>query len=223
MENASNRIALTGALDTLPEYSHTNHDRNFYRLTLCVERLSGAVDLLPVLAAEDVLNEADLFRGERIAITGQVRSFNNRAPEGRRLIISVYAETLTTTDQPAQNDVSLTGSVCKPPIYRRTPLGREICDVMLAVPRPYRRTDYIPCILWAEARRRRQAPFPARSSMSRAACKAGTTSRSSTARASPARPTSSLSRRRNFWRSRIFRNKKIFQKPCNPSPVFSSG
>ena len=124
MENAANRIALTGALDTLPEYSHTNHDRNFYRLTLCVERLSGAVDLLPVLAAEDVLNEADLFRGERIAITGQVRSFNNRAPEGRRLIISVYAETLTTTDQPAQNDVSLTGSVCKPPIYRRTPLGR---------------------------------------------------------------------------------------------------
>ena len=150
MENAANRIALTGALDTLPEYSHTNHDRNFYRLTLCVERLSGAVDLLPVLAAEDVLSEADLFRGERIAITGQVRSFNNRAPEGRRLIISVYAETLTTTDQPAQNDVSLTGSVCKPPIYRRTPLGREICDVMLAVPRPYHRTDYIPCILWGK-------------------------------------------------------------------------
>ena len=186
MENAANRIALTGALDTLPEYSHTNHDRNFYRLTLCVERLSGAVDLLPVLAAEDVLNEADLFRGERIAITGQVRSFNNRAPEGRRLIISVYADTLTTTDQPAQNDVSLTGSVCKPPIYRRTPLGREICDVMLAVPRPYHRTDYIPCILWG------------RSSMSRAVCKAGTTSKSSTARASPARPTSSLSRRRSF-------------------------
>lgn len=195
MENAANRIALTGALDTLPEYSHTNHDRNFYRLTLCVERLSGAVDLLPVLAAEDVLNEADLFRGERIAITGQVRSFNNRAPEGRRLIISVYADTLTTTDQPAQNDVSLTGSVCKPPIYRRTPLGREICDVMLAVPRPYRRS---PASSGAEARRRRQAPFPGRSSMSRAVCKAGTTSRSSTARASPARPTSSLSRRRNF-------------------------
>ena len=148
MENAANRIALTGALDTLPEYSHTNHDRNFYRLTLCVERLSGAVDLLPVLAAEDVLSEADLFRGERIAITGQVRSFNNRAPEGRRLIISVYAETLTTTDQPAQNDVSLTGSVCKPPIYRRTPLGREICDVMLAVPRAFQRADYLPCILW---------------------------------------------------------------------------
>ena len=123
MENAANRIALTGALDTLPEYSHTNHDRKFYRLMLAVERLSGAVDLLPVLAAEDVLEQADLFCGERIAVTGQLRSFNNRAPEGRRLIISVY---------------------------RRTPLGREICDVMLAVPRPYRRTDYIPCILWGK-------------------------------------------------------------------------
>ena len=157
MENAANRIALTGALDTLPEYSHTNHDRNFYRLTLCVERLSGAVDLLPVLAAEDVLNEADLFRGERIAITGQVRSFNNRAPEGRRLIISVYAETLTTTDQPAQNDVSLTGSVCKPPIYRSTPFGREICDMMLAVRRAFGKSDYIPCIAWG-----RNAQYAAR-------------------------------------------------------------
>ena len=113
-----------------------------------------------MLAAEDVLNEADLFRGERIAITGQVRSFNNRAPEGRRLIISVYAETLTTTDQPAQNDVSLTGSVCKPPIYRRTPLGREICDVMLAVPRPYRRTDYIPCILWGRSAQEAASALP---------------------------------------------------------------
>ena len=160
MENAANRIALTGALDTLPEYSHTNHDRNFYRLTLCVERLSGAVDLLPVLAAEDVLNEADLFRGERIAITGQVRSFNNRAPEGRRLIISVYADTLTTTDQPAQNDVSLTGSVCKPPIYRRTPLGREICDVMLAVPGRTAARTTSPASSGAEARRRAASALP---------------------------------------------------------------
>ena len=148
MENAANRIALTGALDTLPEYSHTNHDRKFYRLMLAVERLSGAVDLLPVLAAEDVLEQADLFCGERIAVTGQLRSFNNRAPEGRRLIISVYAETFTTTDAPAQNEVCLEGAICKPPIYRRTPLGREICDVMLAVARPSRRADYIPCILW---------------------------------------------------------------------------
>ena len=130
MENAANRIALTGALDTLPEYSHTNHDRKFYRLMLAVERLSGAVDLLPVLAAEDVLEQADQFCGARIAVTGQLRSLNK--------------------DAPAQNEVCLEGAVCKPPVYRRTPIGREICDVMLAVPRPYRRTDYIPCILWGK-------------------------------------------------------------------------
>lgn len=151
MENAANRITLTGTLDALPVYSHTNHDRKFYRFVLLVDRLSGVIDALPVLAAEDVLDAADLFSGGRIAVTGQLRSFNNRAAEGRRLILSVYAETLTTTDAPAQNDALLEGSVCKPPVYRRTPLGREICDVMLAVPRPYRRTDYIPCILWGRA------------------------------------------------------------------------
>ncbi len=151
MENAANRITLTGTLDCLPVYSHTNHDRKFYRFVLLVDRLSGAIDALPVLAAEDVLESADLFSGSRIAVTGQLRSFNNRAAEGRRLIVSVYAETLTTTDAPAQNDAFLEGAICKPPVYRRTPLGREICDVMLAVPRMYRRTDYIPCILWGRA------------------------------------------------------------------------
>ena len=148
MENAANRIALTGALDTLPEYSHTNHDRKFYRLMLAVERLSGAVDLLPVLAAEDVLEQADLFCGERIAVTGQLRSFNNREPVGPRLILCVYALAVTTTQEPMRNEACLTGTICKPPVCRQTPLGRQITDLCLAVPRLYRRTDYIPCILW---------------------------------------------------------------------------
>ena len=218
MENAANRIALTGALDTLPEYSHTNHNRNFYRLTLCVERLSGAVDLLPVLAAEDVLNEADLFRGERIAITGQVRSFNNRAPEGRRLIISVYADTLTTTDQPAQNDVSLTGSVCKPPIYRRTPLGREICDVMLAVPRPYRRTDYIPCILWGRSAQEAANALPGSKLHVTGRLQSRDYIKVIDGESFTRTAYEPLSRRRNFWRSRIFGIRKFFKNhatlPC---------
>ena len=100
------------------------------------------------MAAEDVLMAADLFAGGRFLVEGQIRSFNSRAESGRRLIISVFAESVTTTEQPPQNDAVLTGAICKPPIYRRTPLGREICDVMLAVPRQYQRTDYIPCILW---------------------------------------------------------------------------
>lgn len=150
MENAANRITLCGTLDTLPVFSHRNHGRDFYRFTLSVQRLSGAEDLLNVVASGDVLEQADLFDGSNIAVTGQIRSFNNRQETGRRLIISVYAESVTTTDQPPRNDALLTGTVCKPPVFRRTPLGREICDIMLAVPRLYRRTDYIPCILWGK-------------------------------------------------------------------------
>ena len=101
-----------------------------------------------MLAAEDVLAQADLFAGERFTIEGQIRSFNNREPVGRRLILCVYALSLTTTQEPMQNEAVLTGTVCKPPVYRQTPLGRQITDLCLAVPRLYRRTDYIPCILW---------------------------------------------------------------------------
>ena len=148
MEHTGNHITLCGTLRALPEYSHSNHERRFFRFELEVERLSGTADVLPVMAAEDVLMAADLFAGGRFLVEGQIRSFNSRAESGRRLIISVFAESVTTTEQPPQNDAVLTGTICKPPIYRRTPLGREICDVMLAVPRQYQRTDYIPCILW---------------------------------------------------------------------------
>ena len=148
MENTANHITLTGMLASLPEYSHQNHERRFFRFLLAVERLSGTEDLLPVLAAEDVLEQAELFEGERFTIEGQIRSFNNREPTGRRLILCVYALSMTTTDAPMQNEAVLTGTVCKPPVYRQTPLGRQITDLCLAVPRLYRRTDYIPCILW---------------------------------------------------------------------------
>ena len=124
MENTANHITLTGTLASLPEYSHQNHERRFFRFLLAVERLSGTEDLLPVLAAEDVLEQAELFEGERFTIEGQIRSFNNREPTGRRLILCVYALSMTTTDAPMQNEAVLTGTVCKPPVYRQTPLGR---------------------------------------------------------------------------------------------------
>lgn len=148
MEYRANHVLVRGTLSGLPEFSHENHARRFYRFFLEVERLSGAVDVLPIVAAEDVLEQMELFRGGRIEVLGQLRSFNNRAATGRRLILSVYATELTTSDEAPENLVELTGAVCKEPVFRRTPLGREICDVMLAVSRPYRRTDYIPCILW---------------------------------------------------------------------------
>ena len=116
MENTANHITLTGTLASLPEYSHQNHERRFFRFLLAVERLSGTEDLLPVLAAEDVLEQAELFEGERFTIEGQIRSFNNREPTGRRLILCVYALSMTTTDAPMQNEAVLTGTVCKPPV-----------------------------------------------------------------------------------------------------------
>ena len=148
MEYTANRVILRGSLTGLPEFSHENHARRFFRFFLEVERLSGTTDILPVIAAEDVLDTMDLSGGERIEVCGQLRSFNSRAASGRKLILSVYASGLATSDEAPENLVELTGALCKPPVYRRTPLGREICDVMLAVSRPYHRTDYLPCILW---------------------------------------------------------------------------
>lgn len=148
MEQSANHIILTGCLTSAPQYSHSNHGRRFYSFILEVSRLSGAVDRLQVLAPELLLEATPVSEGDGLAVTGQIRSYNNRAPEGRRLIISVLAETLCVTSAPHDNCVSLRGIICKDPVYRRTPLGREICDVMLAVNRPYHRSDYLPCILW---------------------------------------------------------------------------
>ena len=90
----------------------------------------------------------DLSGGSYVEVRGQVRSFNNHSSVGQRLLIFVFADSVQTSQEEPCNQVLLTGTICKAPIYRRTPLGREICDVMLAVPRSYRRSDYLPCILW---------------------------------------------------------------------------
>ena len=148
MEHTTNIITLRGELAALPEFSHENHGRKFFRFTLNVPRLSGAVDSLPVVVEEHLLNELDLSGGEMLAVTGQIRSHNIRTDGNRRLLIFVFAATLTAEDGAPVNDVMLEGPLCREPTYRRTPLGREICDVMLAVPRAFRRADYLPCILW---------------------------------------------------------------------------
>jgi len=151
MENTANHIALCGTLAGLPAFSHENHGRRFYRFPLEVGRLSGASDTLEIVAAEELLNAEALGGGSMIAVTGQIRSFNSRRDTGRRLVISVFASEIRLTDGESVNEAELTGTICKAPVYRRTPLGREICDVMLAVGRPYRRTDYLPCILWGRS------------------------------------------------------------------------
>lgn len=148
MEHSENQITLRGSLLALPHFSHENHGRKFYRFTLEVPRLSGAVDLLPVVAEESILNTIDLTAGEMLTVTGQIRSHNIRTDGVRHLLIFVFAMTIICEDGEPINDVIVEGPLCKDPNYRRTPLGREICDVMLAVPRAFKRADYLPCILW---------------------------------------------------------------------------
>ena len=148
MELTANHITLRGSLLSMPLYSHENHGRRFFRFYLEVPRLSGAVDVLPVIAREDVLSAMELSDGEMLTVTGQVRSHNVREDSRRRLLIFVFANLSGCEDGEPLNDVVLEGPLCREPTYRKTPLGREICDVMLAVPRAFRRADYLPCILW---------------------------------------------------------------------------
>ena len=148
MELTANHITLRGSLSSMPQFSHENHGRRFFRFFLEVPRLSGAVDVLPVIAREDVLNAMELSDGEMLTVTGQVRSHNVREDGRRRLLIFVFANLIVCENGEPVNDVVLEGPLCREPTYRKTPLGREICDMMLAVPRAFQRADYLPCILW---------------------------------------------------------------------------
>lgn len=148
MEHITNQVILRGSLITLPEFSHENHSRRFFRFYLEVPRLSGTVDLLPVIAEEQVLNSFDLSAGDMLTVTGQIRSHNTYTQEKRKLMIFVFALSIAAEYGDPINDVILEGPVCREPTYRRTPLGREICDIMLAIPRAFHRADYLPCILW---------------------------------------------------------------------------
>lgn len=154
MLQQTNRILLRGSLVQLPEFSHNTGETGFFRFYLEVPRLSGAVDTLPVVVSESILDTLDLSGGEMLTVSGQLRSHNLRAEGRRRLLIFLYAQSITAEDGPAVNEVTLEGTLCREPVYRRTPLGREICDVMLAVKRTYHRADYIPCILWGSTARK---------------------------------------------------------------------
>ena len=148
MEHIENQVQLRGTLLALPQFSHENHGRKFYRFTLEVPRLSGAVDLLPVVAEDLILDKMDLSGGCMLTVIGRMRTHNIRENGIRHLLIFVFATQIICEDGDPINEVIVEGPLCKEPTYRRTPLGREICDVMLAVPRAFRRADYLPCILW---------------------------------------------------------------------------
>ena len=150
MEHITNQVILRGCLKNLPEFSHENHGRQFYRFTLEIQRLSGAVDMLPIVAPRHIVDSIDPTAGSMIYVEGQVRSHNVRDESGRHLLIFVFANLVEVQDGQPENCVYLQGPLCREPTYRRTPLGREICDVMLAVPRAFHRADYLPCILWGK-------------------------------------------------------------------------
>ncbi len=153
MDTTSNRAELCGSFVTLPEPSHENHGQIFYHFYLRVERLSGYADVLRVVVPEQTLLRTELERGDMIFVRGQVRSYNERTDTGRRLRIFVFADALECREGEPLNDISLTGSVCRTPVLRRTPLGREICDLMLCVRRGFHRSDYLPVIAWGRTAR----------------------------------------------------------------------
>ena len=148
MEHTTNSITLRGTLQELPVFSHENHGKIFYRFILEVPRLSGAVDHLPVIVPEPLLQALDPTAGSMLTVIGQIRSHNHRTEGVRHLMIFVFAQTLLAEEGDPLNDVILEGPLCREPVFRRTPLGRDICDVMLAIPRVFHRADYLPCILW---------------------------------------------------------------------------
>ena len=143
-----NEVLLEGIPVGAPEPSHENHGQLFYRQILEVPRLSGTADRLPLLVRQTQLPL--LKEGVPLRVEGQLRSFNNRSGPGRRLVLTVYARSLQPGLGESVNRILLAGTLCKPPIYRRTPLGRSISDLILAVPRSYGRADYLPVIAWGQ-------------------------------------------------------------------------
>lgn len=153
--NANNFVRLCGSVAGACVYSHTSRGQDFYTFPLEVRRLSGVFDTLNILVRREQAQTLEAGGGERLCVVGQLRTYNNRRGEGAKLVISVFAAELFFTDADWENTVYLTGTLCKPPNLRTTPMGRDICDLMLAVNRHYGRSDYLPCICWG--RRAREA------------------------------------------------------------------
>ena len=150
MEKSQNYVELWGTAGAAPSFSHENHGESFYRFPLRVERLSGQSDLPLILAPSALLEGIDIAEGTPLRVTGQLRSFNNRSGQGSKLVITVFAQSIEPGDGSYFNRILLSGALCKKPALRRTPLGRSICDVILAVNRHYGRADYLPCIAWGQ-------------------------------------------------------------------------
>lgn len=147
-ELTCNEAELAGMVTETPVFSHENHGNRFYRFCLRVPRLSGQADILPVLIPERLLTLA--VPEKKIHVRGQFRSYNNKSGQGSRLVLALFAQSAEECGEESKNEIRLRGTLCKPPVFRHTPLGRSICDMMLAVPRKYGRADYLPVIAWGQ-------------------------------------------------------------------------
>ena len=145
---ATNYIRLVGTATGSPEFSHSSRGKDFYVFPLTAARLSGNTDTLNILLRREQLADLPIQAQDRLCVEGEVRSFNSRKGTGARLVITVLAREIDPCEEEDSNLVVLRGTLCRLPTLRTTPMGREICDLMLAVNRPYGRSDYLPCICW---------------------------------------------------------------------------
>lgn len=151
MQLSNNIVKIGGKINSNFTFSHEVYEEKFYKVYVEVERLSNQSDNLPVIVSERLINIDDLKIGTPVIVEGQFRSYNDITETKSKLILTVFAKSLEIKDESEVsklNDICLEGFICKKPIYRKTPLGREISDILVAVNRSYKKSDYIPCILW---------------------------------------------------------------------------
>ncbi len=150
MEN--NQVEIMGRIASEFVFSHQVFGEGFYLVDVLVKRLSDSEDRIPVMISERLMDITQDYIGEYIHVIGQFRSYNRHEEKRNRLVLSVFARELSFVEEEDEtmktNQIFLDGYICKPPVYRKTPLGREIADLLLAVNRPYGKSDYIPCICW---------------------------------------------------------------------------
>ncbi len=148
----NNQVTVMGEVVSDFTFSHEIFGEGFYMIDVKVKRLSDSFDIIPIMMSDRLLDVTQRYIGEYICVSGQFRSYNRHDEKKNRLVLSVFAREVEFVDDledsARTNQIFLDGYICKEPIYRKTPLGREIADVLLAVNRPYGKSDYIPCICW---------------------------------------------------------------------------
>lgn len=148
----NNQVTIMGEIISDFIFSHEIYGEGFYMVDVEVSRLSESSDIIPLMVSERLLNVKEDYKGAYISVTGQFRSYNRHEERKNRLVLSVFAREIEFISEVPEgektNQIYLDGYICKEPIYRKTPLGREIADLLLAVNRPYGKSDYIPCICW---------------------------------------------------------------------------